>query len=131
MAKKKNKSKKKAAAKKAKRKPAKKTARKPAKVKAKAKKKPARKAKAKKTTTSRTSSRRVKGLPRVYEYEIFANTVRKEIPTNQVPNFYCAVEASDVGELTFTVQNKINEGWIPTGGVTRSNDTFVQALIRY
>jgi hypothetical protein len=71
-------------------------------------------------------------LPVIHEFQIYANPITKRIPENQGPNYYCAIEAPTVNQLALAVQNKINEGWVPTGGLAHgANDMFVQALVRY
>ena len=69
---------------------------------------------------------------RVYSHELFGNTRPVTIPHNQGPNFYCVLEAATPKDLAFLVQTKMNESWIPTGGIDHSDSPgFFQAMIKY
>jgi hypothetical protein len=84
-------------------------------------------------TSAPAAARNTTGpLPVIHEFQIYANPITKRIPENQGPNYYCAIEAPTVNQLALAVQNKINEGWVPTGGLAHgASGMFVQALVRY
>jgi hypothetical protein len=83
---------------------------------------------------AKTKGPKLEGLgasSRVYSYELFGNTHPVSIPSGQAPNFYCVLEAGSAKDLAFLVQTKMNDSWIPTGGIDHKESGFFQAMIKY